>query len=148
VTWLRRIFADLSLRRPEYDPRSIRVVFVVNKLFLGQVDFPVLWFYPVSIIPPLLRAHLHLHATLTRGSIGQSLGTFWRAVLFWNSGGVGLMSTDMRRLATGMHSRKCVVGQFRRRANVIECTYLNLDNIAYYRYASLNDGDTFWEVRR
>jgi len=40
-------------------------------------------------------------------------------------------STDMRRLTTGMHSEKCVVRGFRR-ANVIECTYTNLDSIAYY----------------
>jgi len=26
---------------------------------------------------------------------------------------------------------------------IIECTYTNLDSTAYYRYASLNDGDTF-----
>ena len=32
--------------------------------------------------------------------------------------------------------------RFRRCANVIQCTYTNLDSIAYYRYASLNDGDS------
>jgi len=41
-------------------------------------------------------------------------------------------STDMRRLTTGLRSEKCVVRRFRRRANVIECTYTNLDSIAYY----------------
>jgi len=40
-------------------------------------------------------------------------------------------STDMRRLTTGIHSEKCVVRRFRRCANVIECTYTNLDSIAY-----------------
>ena len=49
----------------------------------------------------------------------------------------------MRRLTTGIRSEKCVVRRFRRCANVTECTYTNLDSIAYYRYASLNDGDTF-----
>ena len=38
----------------------------------------------------------------------------------------------MRRLTTGIRSEKCVVRRFRRRANVIECTYTNLDIIAYY----------------
>jgi hypothetical protein len=33
----------------------------------------------------------------------------------------------MRRL-TGIRSEKCVVGRFRRCANVIECTYTNLDS--------------------
>ena len=38
----------------------------------------------------------------------------------------------MRRLTTGIRSDKCVVERFRRRANVTECTYTNLDSIAYY----------------
>jgi hypothetical protein len=38
----------------------------------------------------------------------------------------------MRRLTTGIWSEICVVGRFRRCANVIECTYTNLDSIAYY----------------
>jgi hypothetical protein len=40
--------------------------------------------------------------------------------------------TDMRRLTTGIPSEKCVVRWFRRCANVKECTYTNLDSIAYY----------------
>jgi hypothetical protein len=46
----------------------------------------------------------------------------------------------MRRLTTEIRSEKCVVRQFRRCANVIECTYTNLDSIACYSQASLNDG--------
>jgi len=49
----------------------------------------------------------------------------------------------MSRLMTGIRSEKCVVRQFRHLVNVKKCTYTNLDSIAYYRYASLNDGDTF-----
>ena len=41
------------------------------------------------------------------------------------------LHTDMRHLTTGIRSEKCVVRRFRRRANVIECTYTNLDSIAY-----------------
>ena len=41
-------------------------------------------------------------------------------------------STDMRRLTTRIRSEKYVVRRFRRSANVIECTYTNLDIIAYY----------------
>jgi len=37
-----------------------------------------------------------------------------------------------RPLMTGVRSEKCVVGRFRRRVNVIECTYINLDSTAYY----------------
>jgi hypothetical protein len=35
---------------------------------------------------------------------------------------------DMRRLTTGILSEKCVVRRFLRCANVIECTYTNLDS--------------------
>ena len=38
--------------------------------------------------------------------------------------------TFMRRLTTGILSEKCVVRRFCRCANVIECTYTNLDSIA------------------
>ena len=40
--------------------------------------------------------------------------------------------TDMHRLTTGLRSEKYVVRRFRRCANVIECIYKNLDNIAHY----------------
>jgi hypothetical protein len=35
---------------------------------------------------------------------------------------------DMRRLTMGIRSEKCVVRRFHRCANVIECTYTNLDS--------------------
>ena len=38
----------------------------------------------------------------------------------------------MRRLTTGIRSEKCVVTRFRRCANVIKCTYTNLNITAYY----------------
>jgi len=43
------------------------------------------------------------------------------------------MSTDMRCLTTGIHSEKCVIRRFHRRANVTDCTHTNLDSIAYYK---------------
>jgi len=36
----------------------------------------------------------------------------------------------MRRLTTGIRSEKCVIRRFRHCANVIECTYTNLDSTA------------------
>ena len=41
-----------------------------------------------------------------------------------------IYSTVMCRLTTGIRSEKCVFMLFRRRANVIECTYTNLDSKA------------------
>jgi len=37
----------------------------------------------------------------------------------------------MLRLTMGIRSEKCIVRRFRRRACVIECTYTDLDSIAY-----------------
>jgi hypothetical protein len=51
------------------------VKFVVDKLALGQVFILVLLFSPVSIIPPMLLTHLHLHVALTRRTIGRGLRT-------------------------------------------------------------------------
>jgi hypothetical protein len=41
-------------------------------------------------------------------------------------------STVMRRLTTGIRSEICVVRRLRRCVNVMECSYSNLDGIAYY----------------
>ena len=46
-------------RRARFDPRSVRVRFVVSKVALGQVFLRVLSFSLVSVIPPLLQTHLH-----------------------------------------------------------------------------------------
>jgi hypothetical protein len=41
-------------RRPGFDPGSVHVGFVVDKVALGQVFPRVLRFSPVNFIPPLL----------------------------------------------------------------------------------------------
>jgi hypothetical protein len=38
-------------------------------------------------------------------------------------------NTVMCHLTMGIRSEKCIVRRFRRRANVIQCTYTNLDGI-------------------
>ena len=43
--------------------------------------------------------------------------------------------TDMRRLTTGIRSEKCVVMRFRLCAKVVDCTYTNLNSIAYYTHS-------------
>jgi hypothetical protein len=57
VSWLRRIVAGLSPPRPGFDPRSVRLRFVVQKVAMWQVSLPVLLFSSVSTIPPVVRAH-------------------------------------------------------------------------------------------
>jgi len=45
----------------------------------------------------------------------------------------------MLRLTTGILSEKCVVRRFRRCADVVECTYKNLDSIVYYTPSTIYD---------
>jgi hypothetical protein len=54
VPWLRRLVAGLLSGRPGFDSGSVHVEFVVDKVALGQVFPRVLWFSPVSFIPPVL----------------------------------------------------------------------------------------------
>jgi hypothetical protein len=53
---LRRLVAGLSPRRPGFNPGSVHVGFVVDKVALGQVPPPprVLRFSPINFIPPVL----------------------------------------------------------------------------------------------
>jgi hypothetical protein len=54
VPWLRRLVAGLSPRRTGFDPGSVHVGFVVDKVALGQVFLRVLRFSLVNFIPPVL----------------------------------------------------------------------------------------------
>jgi hypothetical protein len=54
VSWLRRLVAGLSPRRPGFDPGAVHVRFVGNKVALGQVFPRVLLFSPVNFITPVL----------------------------------------------------------------------------------------------
>jgi hypothetical protein len=54
VPWLRRLAAGLPPWRPRFDPGSVHVGFVVDKVALGQVFPRVLRFSPVNFIPPVL----------------------------------------------------------------------------------------------
>jgi hypothetical protein len=52
--WLRRLAAGLPPRRPGFDPGSVHVGYVVDKVALGQVFPRELRFSPVNFIPPVL----------------------------------------------------------------------------------------------
>jgi hypothetical protein len=54
MPWLRLFVAGLSPWRPVFDPGSVHVGFVVDKVALRQVFPRVLRFTPVSFIPPVL----------------------------------------------------------------------------------------------
>jgi hypothetical protein len=52
--WLTRLVAGLLPRRPGFDPGSVHVGFVVDKVALKQVFLRVHRFSPVNFIPPVL----------------------------------------------------------------------------------------------
>jgi len=64
--------ASKLIRNGYYHPRimkSVKIccpVLVVYKVALGQVFVPVLWSFPVSIIPQMFHTHLHLNTTALR----------------------------------------------------------------------------------
>ena len=53
----------------------------------------VLRFAPVSIIPPVLHTHLHLHVAVSRRTNGRSLDTFQKAMPFQKAGSIGWKCT-------------------------------------------------------
>jgi hypothetical protein len=54
MPWLRQLAAGLPPLRPGFDPGSVYVGFVVDKVALGPVFPRVLRFSPVTIIPLVL----------------------------------------------------------------------------------------------
>jgi hypothetical protein len=65
VPWLRRLAAGLPPRRPGFDPGSVHVGFVVDKMALGQVFPPSSSVFPCqfhSTGAPLLGKKLSRHS--------------------------------------------------------------------------------------
>jgi hypothetical protein len=76
---------DISPHRRDFVSRSVHVASEVYEVALEQVALRVLRISPVTIIPPLLYAHLHIH-TATRRINGRRLRTFQKGMLFRKSG--------------------------------------------------------------
>jgi hypothetical protein len=83
-----RSVAGLPWRRLCFDPRSVRVRFVVDEVAMGQVSFRALRFSDVSEIPPMLHTHLYLNIAITRRTNVRNLGNLRKAVLLRKSGSV------------------------------------------------------------
>ena len=75
-----------SPRRLGFDPGSVCVRFVVDRVALGQVCLLVFQFYPINITTAMLHIRLHVHVALPRRRNGRSLETFQKAMLFRKSG--------------------------------------------------------------
>ena len=54
---------------------SVTVGFVEDEVSLIQVTVRLIRFFPVSIIPPTLQTHLHVHVSVTGRTSGRNLGT-------------------------------------------------------------------------
>lgn len=50
-------------------------------------------------------------------------------------------STNMHRLTMGIRAEKCIIRQFHCCANIIECTYTNLDGTVYLLHTQLYGTD-------
>jgi hypothetical protein len=59
--------------------------FVVDKVALRHVFFPVFLFFPVSIIPPMIHNHIHLHYGLPEGLKGEGWETSKKETLFFGN---------------------------------------------------------------
>lgn len=76
LTWFRRLVAGLSPWSHGFVSKSVHVIFVVDKVAVGQVYLLVFRFFLVSNIPPMLHTLLHLHVALNRRTNARNLGTF------------------------------------------------------------------------
>jgi hypothetical protein len=54
LQWLRQLFADISQRRPGFDPRHVHVEILLGQFVLEQISLRV---FLVSVIPPVLHTH-------------------------------------------------------------------------------------------
>jgi hypothetical protein len=72
--------AGLLPQRPGFCTWSVYMRFVVDRVALDKVFLRVRWFSSVSIIPSMLRTHLHLHGSLTKRTNERSLGPLQKAM--------------------------------------------------------------------
>jgi hypothetical protein len=54
---------------------SVTVPLLEDEVSMRQVTFRVIRFSPVSIIPPTLHTHFHVHVSVTENISGRRLGT-------------------------------------------------------------------------
>jgi hypothetical protein len=78
---LRRLVSSLSSRRTMFDPKSVHLGFVVDRVTLEQVFLGILKFPLFAVIPLVLHSRLHLHVALSRRTNGRRVGNFQKTVL-------------------------------------------------------------------
>jgi hypothetical protein len=76
VSWLRQLVVRLLLWMPRFNPRSVYIRFMVEKVALWHVFLWLFQFYSVSIIPPVFQTYLHFNVNNIRTTSEWGLGTF------------------------------------------------------------------------
>jgi hypothetical protein len=84
VLWIRQLVAGISSRRPDFDPRSVHVRFVVDKVALGQVFFRVLRFFPCVSFHQC--SILTIYTLLLLGQTGEAWKASKKQCSFGNRG--------------------------------------------------------------
>ena len=77
------VVGGLSTHRSVFDPSSVHVKFVVDKVE------PRLRLSPVSTITSVLQTRLHRYVALARSTKGQNVRTFLKRMVFEKSGRAG-----------------------------------------------------------
>jgi hypothetical protein len=72
MPWLRQLVTGLSLQRPGFDNSPVYVRFIVERILLDKSLSKYYQVSHITVVPPLLHTHLHLDATCTRRTNGQS----------------------------------------------------------------------------
>ena len=55
--------ASFITRRPGFDPRSVRLSFMVATVAMGVVFHRIIWFFSVNIISQIPDTHVHVAVT-------------------------------------------------------------------------------------
>jgi hypothetical protein len=85
----RRLVAGVSPPRRRFDPSSVHVRSVGEKLALRQVLRRVVLFSPVIVIPSMLHTHIHAHVAVTRKTNRRSFENFQNKIFFQKSRMIG-----------------------------------------------------------
>jgi len=103
---------DLSPRRPGFDPRSVYLKLVVDKLTLENVYLLIILLSPVSIIPTVLHTHIHIHIALTIRTKGRSLRALETAMFIRKLENTGQKSTFTAKGKLRSHTNWCVLSRY------------------------------------
>ena len=71
MSWLIQLVAGLSTRRLEFDPRSVHVGFVEDKMALGQV-FSKYFCFPVSVLFHYCSIPIFIYMLVLRGQTSEA----------------------------------------------------------------------------